>query len=70
MSYVLSHVQPFVAPWSVACQTPLSMGFPRQEHQSEVPFPPPRDSPHPRIEPASPPLLGGFFTASATWEPR
>ena len=70
MSYVLSHVQPFVAPWTVACQTPLSMGFPRQEHQSEVPFPPPRDSPHPRIEPASPPLAGGFFTASATWEPR
>ena len=39
MSYVLSHVQPFVAPWTVACQTPLSMGFPRQEHCSGLPFP-------------------------------
>ena len=53
MGCVLSHVQLFVAPWTVACQTPLSMGFPRQEHQSEVPFPPPRDIPHPRIEPTS-----------------
>ena len=26
-----SHVQLFVTPWTVACQAPPSMGFPRQE---------------------------------------
>jgi len=25
--YILSHVQLFVTPWTVACQAPLSMGF-------------------------------------------
>ena len=30
--YVLSCVQLFVAPWTVACQSPLSTGFPRQEY--------------------------------------
>ena len=29
---VLSRVQLFVTPWSVACQAPLSMGFPKQEY--------------------------------------
>ena len=38
------------APWTVACQAPLSMGFPRHEYWSEVPFPSPRDLPDPGIE--------------------
>ena len=38
-------------PWSVALQAPLSMGFPRQEHWSGLPFPPPGDLPDPGIEP-------------------
>ena len=29
------------SPWTVTCQGPLSMGFPRQEYWSELPFPPP-----------------------------
>ena len=29
----------FVTPWTVACQAPLSMGFPRQEYRSGLPFP-------------------------------
>ena len=33
-----SHVQLFVTPRTVACQAPLSMGFPRQEYWSELPF--------------------------------
>ena len=33
----------FVTPWTVACQAPLSMGFPRQEYWSGLPFPPPAD---------------------------
>ena len=36
----LSHVQLFVIPWTVACQAPLPMGFPRQEYWSSFPFPP------------------------------
>ena len=28
-------------PWTVACQAPLSMGFPRQEYWSGLTFPPP-----------------------------
>ena len=31
----------FVTLWSVACQAPLSMGFPRQEYWSGLPFPSP-----------------------------
>ena len=30
-------------PWTEARQAPLSMGFPRQEYWSGLPFPPPRD---------------------------
>jgi len=29
---------PFVIPWTVACQACISMGFPRQEHWSGLPF--------------------------------
>ena len=52
------HVWLFVTPWTVAHRAPLSMGFPRQEHQSGLPFP----SPDPGIEPKSPAWAGGFFT--------
>ena len=33
------------APWTVAHQAPLSVGFPRQEYWSELPFPSPGDLP-------------------------
>ena len=36
---MLSHVQLFVTPGTVACQTFLSMGFSRQEYWSGLPFP-------------------------------
>ena len=52
-------------------QVPLSMGFSRQESWSELPCPSLGDLPDAGTEPASllsSPLLGGFFTASATWE--
>ena len=58
---VLSYVSFFMTPWIVACQAPLSMGFPRQQHWSALPFPPPGDLPDSGIEPASPALAGGFF---------
>ena len=50
---MLSCVQLFVTPWTVACQAPLSMGFSRQEYWSGLPFPPPRDLPDPGIKPLS-----------------
>ena len=49
-------------PWTVAHQVPLSIGFSRQEYWSGLPFPSPGDLPEPGIEPASPALMGGFFT--------
>ena len=47
---MLSGVQLFATPWTVACQAPLFMGFSRQEYWSEVPFPPPGDLLNPGIE--------------------
>ena len=52
----LSCIQFFATPWTVACQAPPPMGFPRQEYWSELPFPPPEDLPNPGIEPGSPVL--------------
>ena len=52
----LSCVQLFATPWTVACQTPPSMGFSRQEYWSGLPFPSPGDLPNPEIEPGSPTL--------------
>ena len=54
-----SCVWPFVTPWTVACQAPLSMRFSRQEYWSGLPWLPPGDLPDPGIEPASllPPTL-------------
>ena len=42
--------------WTVACQAPPSMGFPRQEYWSGLPFPSPGDLPDPGIEHRSPTL--------------
>ena len=53
---LLSCVQLFETPWTIACQAPLSMGFPRQEHWSGLPFPSPGDFSDPGIEPRSPAL--------------
>ena len=53
------HVQLFTTLWNVACQAPLSMGFPRQGSWSRLPFPPLVDLPDPateRLSRASPTL--------------
>ena len=47
MHACISHVQLFVTSWTVALKAPLSMGFPRQECWSRLPFPPPGDLPDP-----------------------
>ena len=49
---IYSVVSSSATPGTVTCQAPPSMGFPRQEHWSGLPFPPPGDLPNPRIEPA------------------
>ena len=70
---VLSHVQLFVPPWTVALQTPPSMGFSRQEYGNGLPFPTPWDLPHLGIAPMSlrsPALAGRFFTTTAPGRPR
>ena len=54
------YVDSFETPWTVAHQAPLSMGFPRQEHWSGLPFSPPGDLPSSEIKPTSPALAGGF----------
>ena len=72
MLSLFSHVQPFVAPWTVAHQAPLSMGFSRQEYRSGLPFALPWDLPDPGIEPTShmsPALAAGFFTTRPPGKP-
>ena len=53
---LLSHVQLFATPWTVADQVPPYMEFSRQEYCSGLLFPSPGDFPHPGIEPRSPAL--------------
>ena len=50
---LLSCVQLFVTPWTVAYHAPLSMGFSRQEYWSGLPFPSSEDLPNPGMEPGS-----------------
>ena len=59
-----------MTPWTVAHQAPLSMGFPRQEYWSVLPFPSPGDLSGPGIEPTVSCLAGGFFTHEPPGEPK
>ena len=70
-SCMLSHsaMSDFAALWTVAHQAPLSMGFPRQEYWSRLPFPPSKDLPDPEIEPTSPALASGLFTTGSPEKP-
>ena len=72
-THILNHfsrVRLCATPWTVARQSPLSMGFSRQEYWSGWPFPSPGRLPDPGIEPASPALAGGFFTTEPPRKPR
>ena len=53
----------FATPQPAARQAPLSVGFPRQEYWSGLPFPSPGELPGSGIEPISPVLTRRFFTA-------
>ena len=52
----LSHLQLFATPWTITYQDLPTMGFPRQEYWSGLPFPSPGDLPNPGIELRSPVL--------------
>ena len=66
---LFSPVQLFETPRAVACQAPLSMGFPRQ-NMSGLPFLSPTDLLDPGIEPTSSALVGGFFTSEPPRKPK
>ena len=68
----LNRVQIFATPWTIAHQVLLSMGFPRKEYWSGLPFPPPEDLPNPGIKPMSlvaPALVGKFFIIEPPGKP-
>ena len=46
----------FATPWTIACQAPLSTGFPRQEYWDRLLFTSPRDLSDPGIKSMSPAL--------------
>ena len=60
----------FVTPQTVTCQASLSMGFPRQEYWSWLPFSSLRDHPDPGIELTFSALAGGFFTTELPGKPH
>ena len=59
----------FATSWTVARQAPLSIGFPRQEYWSGLPFPSPEDLLNPGTGPTSPALTGRFFTPEPPGKP-
>ena len=66
---VAKSCQTLCDPWTVAHQAPLSLGLPRQEYWSGLPFPSPGDLPNSGIEPTSPALAGRSFTAEPAGKP-
>ena len=60
---LLSRVQLFATPWTVAYRAPPSMEFSRQEYCSGLPFPSPGDLPDSGIEPRSPAFQADALTS-------
>ena len=67
---LLSHVQLFGNAYTVAYQTPPSMGFSRQEYWSGWPCPSPGDLSDPGIEPGSLALQADALRLSLHGSPR
>ena len=57
-------------PWTIACQTLLSLEFSREEYWSGLPFPSPGDLPNPGIEPQSPALQADSLPSEPPGKPR
>ena len=69
---MVSHVQLFAISWTIDCQAPLSMEFPRQEYLSGLPFLTLGHLPDPGIKSVSPKstaLAGRFFTTAPPGKP-
>ena len=66
---LLTHVQLFAIPRTIAQQTSSSTGFTKQEYWSGLPFPSPGGLPDPEIESKSPALAGRFFTTEPPGKP-
>ena len=66
---LVSHVQLFVIPQTIAHQAPLSMEFSRQEYWSGVPFPSLGEFSQPRGWTVFPVLAEEFFTMSHQGSP-
>ena len=67
---VLSHVWPFVTPWTVARQAPLSVGFSREEYRRRLPYPSPGDLPNLGTEHSSPVLQADSLLLSHRGRPQ
>ena len=66
---IFSCVQVFCNSMDCSCQTPVSLGFPRQEYWSGLPFPSPRYLPDMGIKPKSPLLAGRVFSTEPPRKP-
>ena len=59
-----------MTPWTVAHQSPLSMGFSRQEYWSRLPFPSPGDLSNPGIKSESPALQADSLQSEPPGKPK
>ena len=66
---LLSRVQLFATPWTVAHQAPLSIEFSMQEYWSGLPFPSPGDLCGSGIEPVSPALQADSLLSEPLGKP-
>ena len=67
---LLSPVQLFVIPRTVAYQAPPSMEFSRKEYWNGLPFPSPGDLPNPGIKPRSPTLQADALLSELQGKPQ
>ena len=67
---LLSRVELFATPWTIAYQAPLSTGLSWQEYWSGLPFPSGLDLPDPEVKLEVPTLAGGFFSTVPPGKPK
>ena len=70
VAVLLSHVQLFGTPWTVARQAPHPWEFFRQEYCSGLPCPPPGNLPNPEMELRSPTLQEDSLSSQPPGKPQ